>query len=496
MLPRADLAVSPASRPDAVAGPAALGDGRQELFQRSLAGLVGQSLQAEVLSKLTDGSFLVKIGDTAARLPLPPGVQVGGKVDLTLVALTPRPTFQINADAGGKTALAYAEAAPAGARAEPLVYLDVAHAAAAALQSGQGAAAGTRAGADARAPGAGGAAAGAGGAAAAGAVAGDAHAGAGAPLAGGAGPGAARPAAGAPANGAALAAGATAAALAAAPASPAAATAAAAAAETPAAAAAPAGHGADTAAPAHAASPGAILLGKAPLVPADQLPAIDPKSTPASLSPAARMISSVLGSAADGGARAIIGNAPLADSPQAPPEKLAAALKDAIGNSGLFYESHVAEWAAGQRPLAALAQEPQMRAAPEARTAGAPDPAAAQFINLQLASAEQGRVAWQGLAWPGQAMQWEISRDAPERGRSEPGDAPEAAWRSGLRLQFPLLGDVRASIVMVGNALHIDVAAADGGAGEALRARAAGLTDALAAAGLPLSSLRIRDADG
>lgn len=491
MLPRADLAVSPASRADAVAGPVALGDGRQELFQRSLAGLVGQSLQAEVLSKFTDGSFLVKIADTAARLPLPPGVQVGGKVDLTLVALTPRPTFQINADAGGKTALAFAEAAPAGARAEPLVYLDVAHAAAAALPGGQaGAAAAARAGAQAQAQGAAG---GAGEAQAAPATL---------PAAATLATAAAPPGTASLATPATLAAAATAPAVApgttATPATPASAASAATAAAVAAAAAtaAQAGKAADTAAPARAASPAALLLGKAPLVPADQLPAIDPHSTPASFSPAARMISSVLGSAADGGARTIVGNAPLADSPQAPPEKLAAALKDAIGNSGLFYESHVAEWAAGQRPLAALAQEPQMRAAPETRTAGAPDPAAAQFINLQLASAEQGRVAWQGLAWPGQAMQWEISRDAPERDRGESGSAPEPAWRSGLRLQFPVLGDVRASIVMVGNALHIDVAAGDGEAGDALRARAAGLADALAAAGLPLSSLRIRDGDG
>ncbi|KWI30601.1 ribonuclease E [Burkholderia ubonensis] len=40
---------------------------------------------------------------------------------------------------------------------------------------------------------------------------------------------------------------------------------------------------------------------------------------------------------------------------------LRAALAQAVSESGLFYESHLAQWLAGQRPLAALAREPQAR---------------------------------------------------------------------------------------------------------------------------------------
>ncbi|RQU13007.1 flagellar hook-length control protein FliK [Burkholderia cenocepacia] len=56
-----------------------------------------------------------------------------------------------------------------------------------------------------------------------------------------------------------------------------------------------------------------------------------------------------------------------------PDATLRAALAQAVSESGLFYESHLAQWLAGQRPLAALMREPQARLA----TALAPaDPAA------------------------------------------------------------------------------------------------------------------------
>ncbi|RQR60434.1 flagellar hook-length control protein FliK, partial [Burkholderia sp. Bp9126] len=50
---------------------------------------------------------------------------------------------------------------------------------------------------------------------------------------------------------------------------------------------------------------------------------------------------------------------------------LRAALAQAVSESGLFYESHLAQWLAGQRPLAALEREPQ------ARLPATPTPAAA-----------------------------------------------------------------------------------------------------------------------
>src|SRR4051812_33249927 len=119
MLPRDSLPLSQVARAAAIVPVA---DPRQQAFQRAFAGMLGQSMQAEVLSKLPDGSFIVRVNEMTARMPLPGNAQVGAQVGLTLVALTPRPTFQV-----GSGAPAFAEAGPApgeGAAAAPLAYLE------------------------------------------------------------------------------------------------------------------------------------------------------------------------------------------------------------------------------------------------------------------------------------------------------------------------------------------------------------------------------------
>ena len=92
-----------------VAGIEATAHTRQQASQPTLASLLGKSLQAQVLARLPDGSFVVRMNDLAARLSLPPGTQVGSQLPLTLVALTPRPTFQLQTGQGS----AFAETRPA-----------------------------------------------------------------------------------------------------------------------------------------------------------------------------------------------------------------------------------------------------------------------------------------------------------------------------------------------------------------------------------------------
>jgi hypothetical protein len=138
-----------------------------------------------------------------------------------------------------------------------------------------------------------------------------------------------------------------------------------------------------------------------------------------------------------------------------------------------------------QRALNAAAPEAAARQASPTS-----DPATAQFINQQLTAQEQGRIAWQGQAWPGQPMQWDITRDAPD-GRGQDG-APEPAWRSGVRFRFAGLGEVDASVVLVGQQLHIQVRTGSDGTGALLREQAGRLSGALEAAGTPLSSLDIQ----
>jgi len=65
-----------------------------------------------------------------------------------------------------------------------------------------------------------------------------------------------------------------------------------------------------------------------------------------------------------GQATALNGNQPLLTSGKVSAEALAPALKQAIAQSGLFYEAHQARWATGQFDLNDLLKEPQARSAP------------------------------------------------------------------------------------------------------------------------------------
>ena len=110
--------------------------------------------------------------------------------------------------------------------------------------------------------------------------------------------------------------------------------------------------------PSHSPLETRIESGAAPALPrADAPPSVDTR-----WSAAARVISAVL---ADLHAEPepVRGAAPLWASPQEAPSGavLAAALGRSVSGSGLFYESHLLEFAMGLRTLAQLAEEPQVR---------------------------------------------------------------------------------------------------------------------------------------
>ncbi|KAB0326436.1 flagellar hook-length control protein FliK [Janthinobacterium sp. PLB04] len=380
MLPKMDaIGMTPLTPVKATRVADAVADPRQAEFQRSLQGLIGKSMQGQVLARMGDGSFLVRVAGTPARMQLPAGAQPGTEIPLTLIGINPRPSFQIgnNRDQPASALLTYADA-----EAEPDA-------------------------AETRGPQAGAAQAGT-----------------------------------------------------------------------------------------RASSTAATLLSRAPLTPANLLPALAGDTPAPELSTTARAISSVLSQAESvpGAPLSLVGKTPLMATPGAAPAQVAHNLRDAVGSSGLFYESHVAEWAEGKRPLASLLLEPQMQKAAQgdmARTGT--DLASAQLINLQLHTHEQARVQWQGEAWPGQKMQWDISKDAPEGQQHDgrDGDEEATAWRSNVRFQFPLLGDLAAHVVLQGGRVAIQLQAGSEGSADTLRQHAARLEASLDAAGWPLSSLTI-----
>ncbi|GAB2853864.1 hypothetical protein GCM10027277_22900 [Pseudoduganella ginsengisoli] len=491
--PRLDATgVKPAG---AVTPPAAaipVSDARQAMLARTLSSLVGQSMPGQVLSNYQDGSSLVRVAGASVRMMLPPGVQVGAELPMTLLSVSPRPTFQVGnntpqtavpmySDTGLPQAEA-GEAAPLPSQTVPV--------------PGRQPNAGTGATATP-----------------AGALPAEVET-----LAEGAAPNSQPAATGAqqqtPGNAASPADAAHAQALAYAQA--AAAKAAQSVAQLKQNAPQPSTHpGQEAAQPGNAApaqqarpqSLGAMLLSKAPLTPADQLPDLG-RDTPApTLSQGARSIATALANAyhAPGTPATIAGKTPLVQDGAPEPKQLAKSLQDALGSSGLFYESHVAEWAEGKRPLADLQREPQMQR-PEQQTGRqsaeslaraaqvAPDLSAAQMINQQLHAHEQQRVQWHGEAWPGQPMQWEVERqdrDHPGQRKGHDEREPETLWRSGVRFSLPMLGKVAASVTLVGDQVHIQLQAGSDGSADTMRAWAGELQRALDAAGAPLASLSI-----
>lgn len=458
MFPRADIVgTRPVASPEATRPTILTGDASQELYQRLERIAVGTFFRGEVLSHLQDGSFVVKVADSAVRMNLPAGTQVGEALDLTLAEKQPRLTF---------------------------------------------------------------------------------------------------------------------------------------------------------------------LLGRPPVQEAT------------SLSNAGRLIDRILHAAQDDGApQVIVGKTPLVSSPNVKPEQLASAMKSALVFSGVFYESHVGQWASGQRPLQTLMYEPQaknsdprllsaalraaiananarsaaseaalpsaekpaiplpasetppatskpvpgtdmpdtqqlarlienlqgkpelarallniLRASPSgtenptqpagtqapspannapalptapviAADAGTPaentlassallvaaqsDPGAptrpetmssdsVRMINLQLNTLEQHRVVWQGELWPGQQIEWEVGEE-PSHGKEATPD--DRVWQSVVRFDMPTLGPVSATIRLAGGHVQIQVRTADENTAAILRKHGGALSAALDAAGAPLDHLAIKSDD-
>lgn len=234
-------------------------------------------------------------------------------------------------------------------------------------------------------------------------------------------------------------------------------------------------------------------------------------------SPAARLIAGLLQNG-PAGQPPLPGIAPLATSAGALlAAPLETALRNSLAYSGLFYESHVAEWAHGARPMGQLLREPQMQAAhvkpPDAwselraylsgATAdGAPatplagmDLDAGRLIRQQLDTLEQRSVTWQGELFPGQPMQWEV-REENGQASAEPLPPAERGWQSVVRFELAALGTVAATLHLRGGHLQLQVRTGSDAAAGALRDGGAALAAALEAAGLPLDLMTVRHEAG
>jgi hypothetical protein len=258
---------------------------------------------------------------------------------------------------------------------------------------------------------------------------------------------------------------------------------------------------------------------------------------PVTLSDTARFIGALMQKVSqqqdDATASSQVKAAAVVTAPPADSRQFALALRGALSQSGLFYESHQAQWVAGERPMAELLREPQgalsLRASPEQLASNAsvasqppvgdaqeaqlmvtlqPDgahvasgkgmemvrPETLPLIQQQLQTLDTHQLVWQGQVWPGQQMDWVVE----ERDAREQGSADEAAenWNTRLRLTMPNLGEVSATLAFGAQGLRINLAAADLATAETLKTAQMRLHHSLEAAGLSLSGLTVEHDGG
>jgi hypothetical protein len=189
--------------------------------------------------------------------------------------------------------------------------------------------------------------------------------------------------------------------------------------------------------------------------------------------------------------------------PQSPDEtgRLALTLRNTVEFSGLFYESHLAQWAAGLRPRALLAREPQAGwpLPPDIAPGAAgydtlPAGASVPLLRDQLDTLDTGRYAWRGELWRGQASTLVIEEeDAPAPREGAAGGTSPRRWRARVTLTFPALGAIDATISVADAAVDFALNCNDPGIASRLRADAHALRAAIADRDLDLASLAIVD---
>ncbi len=243
------------------------------------------------------------------------------------------------------------------------------------------------------------------------------------------------------------------------------------------------------------------------------------------LSKTGRFISDLLSrSTPSGNLTTLSGTAPLLAAPPADGVQLAAILARMLGQSGLFYESHQAQWIAGERPLAELLLEPQaplfglrarlpdpgaqsntnvsimtgMARDVAADTSAPVHPDALALVRQQLEVFETRHITWQGVAWPGQKFEWEIfeekSADTGEPSEFNESDEPghaHAAWQTCLNLTMPNLGQVSASLRFDARGVEIRLTTLSPVTAFMLRAGATPLANGLDSAGINLRGMGV-----
>ncbi len=175
---------------------------------------------------------------------------------------------------------------------------------------------------------------------------------------------------------------------------------------------------------------------------------------------------------------------------------LPARLSQTLSESGLFYESHLARWAKGNISFESILREPQARLGQEnmvgakvAELGGMPDEVA-RLAGKQLHLLEGAPFLWQGLAWPGQWMEWLVEERHDEGGEGESAD-DAAQWVTELRLDLPRMGGIHARIGLKGDRLDLRLTTPDEAVRKEMLTALPMLAKGMEAAGLLPTSLSV-----
>ena len=143
---------------------------------------------------------------------------------------------------------------------------------------------------------------------------------------------------------------------------------------------------------------------------------------------------------------------------------LAKQVSAAVENSGLFYESHLQQWANGQRSTDQIAKEPQARFGQEqVISEKGLNPAAVEqsvkLVTAQLAALDNNRISLALSGLLGHPVQIDIEPDQDEPSEQDKQNNEEAArpWVARLKLDMAHLGELNVRVRMIGSQCDVQI---------------------------------------
>ena len=199
---------------------------------------------------------------------------------------------------------------------------------------------------------------------------------------------------------------------------------------------------------------------------------------------------------------------PILAGPSINSTELPGLLQKAIVQSGLFYESHQAQWVNGENTLENLQQEPQGKLVlvtadlPAAKVASSallgPEMSVhtqtIPLVQQQLTTLETGHLFWRGEIWQGQPMEWDINEHSQEKEKENESDQV-SQWRTQLRLSMPQLGDITATITLNAQGINIKINTSQQDTARLLKSNQSPLTMDMQLVGLNIQAVEVQHDD-